>query len=937
MIKTNALAGNIEPLIQYLQIHRRLEEDQANDTKRLVDVIDENFDYNNTFVDINDENYDSNSPFVNTKIEVEKSDLTDLGVFQPLDLRISYKSSDLLAIEVIDTLDKPNSINYYIQRIFPSASGDLILYRSFTNFDWVPLDDNNFTFISLAGDLERYLYDDDRNRIIYNTTLKSAFAYADVFTYNPKDVGISSGRYIIKYINHFGKETKVTRRDFHPEEFEHKKIPKNYTNRNIDVEIIQTKGNVYLFPTIRKRAGTFVLEYKYVLDEFLRFDMKFQKAAVTLEFKYLGTFLYFINRTIFYSNSFENLDTTDSLDMYELMNQIMRTINPDANISLHNGGIRQLFIDQYIKCVSEEFSFYKNNLEKTLELFFYAPTVFIKHIHLETLWKVLDKSLKGRITNFGLNKEDVTLKLLNAILEKIRSPKLFLDELLIRRDTNNVSYFYNLFSKMHTSNFDKYVRFLWSVWKQTVYKDITEKNTKISDLCEPYLNYKSDKTIGFHHDNAKIEYLTASDEVQIDLTYKITKQVKVKIDRNTETTIPFRTSKEERLLYDPYAPIYIFNEDNPHFIFKDSEDNKNSYFAVLPAFVMLAREERAFWSNVITAGEYAIDILTTASGFLNIAKAGRLYKILNAGHKLIGRTKQATQFIAGAKRFAGYIEITSGIGNGLIKLLGYKDTTLGNTIAKYLFFLEMLSLSGELSAALHASLSKTAREIVTHPEFPNIKKQAEEIVKKGDHTGATKKSKEIVEAEEALETSRHLEEITEGRELFRKIEELFDLSGGRLLNKKQLDLFKDFLFQKYKVRLRLVDVDHTLKTKKTILRNGKRISKLEDWDNRRVLGSFNQGPPPQLFLRSENASELTVFHEIVHLKYWFNKMPKVHYAQEEIVVWNEIWKTKSRWTQKELYDSYKYVQDLVVEANRKGAKIKFDINNEMEGLKYIYR
>lgn len=755
MINTEPLVGSIEPLIKYLQIHRRLEEDQAKDTKRLVDVIDQKFDYNNIFVDINDQNYDPNNPFVNTKIEVEKSELTDLGVFQPLDLRIDYKTSDLLAIEVIDTLDKPSSIKYYIQRVFSSASGDLILYKSFTNLNWIELDDTNFTFISLGEDKDKYLYDDERNRIIYNTTLKTAFVYDDVFIYDPKDTGISSGRYILKYINHLGKQTKVTRRDLHPEEFEHKRIPKNYTNRNINVEILSHKDKVYLFPVIRKFGGNFILEYKYVLEEFSRFDIKFQKAAITLEFKYLGTFLYFINRTIFYSDSFENLESKQYLDLYEFTNEILKTINPKVSLPKSYEGIRQLFIDQYIKYASEELNFYKKDLEKTLEIFYYTPNVFIKHIGLETLWTILDKSLKGRITNFGLEKEDITLKLLGSIQEKIKNPKLFLDELLIRKDAHNVSYFYNLFGKMHTSNFDKYIYFLWSVWKLTVYKDITENNPKISDLCEPYLNYKSDKTIGFHHDNADITYLPSTDQVQIDISYKITKQAY--FNGNKENSISLSVSKEESLLYDPFAPIYIFNEDNPHFIFKDTEDDKNSYFAVLPAFVMLAREERAFWSNVITAGEYAVDIITTASGFLNVAKASRLYKILNAGHKLIGRTKRVTQFIAATKRFAGYIEVTTGIVNGLIKLLGYKDTELGNAIAKYLFFLEMLSLSGELSAALHASLSKAAREIVSHSEFPKIKKQAEETIKKVDNSSASKKTKEVVEAEETLEAIRHLE------------------------------------------------------------------------------------------------------------------------------------------------------------------------------------
>ncbi|WP_138432564.1 hypothetical protein [Winogradskyella algicola] len=46
---------------------------------------------------------------------------------------------------------------------------------------------------------------------------------------------------------------------------------------------------------------------------------------------------------------------------------------------------------------------------------------------------------------------------------------------------------------------------------------------------------------------------------------------------------------------------------------------------------------------------------------------------------------------------------------------------------------------------------------------------------------------------------------------------------------------------------------------------------------------------------------------MVHLKYWFNKKLKTHRIQEEIIVFEEIWKTKNRWTNQELLDSYHYV------------------------------
>ncbi len=154
-----------------------------------------------------------------------------------------------------------------------------------------------------------------------------------------------------------------------------------------------------------------------------------------------------------------------------------------------------------------------------------------------------------------------------------------------------------------------------------------------------------------------------------------------------------------------------------------------------------------------------------------------------------------------------------------------------------------------------------------------------------------------VKADEVIEELERM--ASKEDNLFRKIEELFDLSGGRLLTKKELDLLKDFLWERYKVRLKLVDVDYSLK------------NKLIDWNKRSVLGSFRKGPPPELYLRANNASELTVFHEMVHLKYWFEGKPKIHFAQEEIIVWKEIWITKDKWTSQELLDSYYYVEKVL--------------------------
>lgn len=89
--------------------------------------------------------------------------------------------------------------------------------------------------------------------------------------------------------------------------------------------------------------------------------------------------------------------------------------------------------------------------------------------------------------------------------------------------------------------------------------------------------------------------------------------------------------------------------------------------------------------------------------------------------------------------------------------------------------------------------------------------------------------------------------------------------------------------------------------------------KLKDWNSRGVVGSFN----PRLktmFLRSE-VSELTVFHEMVHMKTWRRLSPeeyaKLPLWEDETMFWDAIWKTKEKWTKRELVDSYEYLNDKI--------------------------
>jgi hypothetical protein len=65
---------------------------------------------------------------------------------------------------------------------------------------------------------------------------------------------------------------------------------------------------------------------------------------------------------------------------------------------------------------------------------------------------------------------------------------------------------------------------------------------------------------------------------------------------------------------------------------------------------------------------------------------------------------------------AAVVEITSGTVNILLKLTNKNNTEFGTTIARYLFWLELLSLSGELTVTIHNGLKKSAREVLEHED-----------------------------------------------------------------------------------------------------------------------------------------------------------------------------------------------------------------------------
>jgi hypothetical protein len=160
----------------------------------------------------------------------------------------------------------------------------------------------------------------------------------------------------------------------------------------------------------------------------------------------------------------------------------------------------------------------------------------------------------------------------------------------------------------------------------------------------------------------------------------------------------------------------------------------------------------------------------------------------------------------------------------------------------------------------------------------------------------------------------------------RRIAELTDVLGGRILTKEDLDLLKYRLKSQYGVELRLIDKELGYQKLPVNTKNGiqwiRSSELLKGWEARNVYGKFHEGPPPMIILRANNVSELTVFHEMVHMSVYLDKLPKMNIIQEEILVFERILATKDShgWTDREIIDSYNYVNEKIRLKNRSTGK-----------------
>jgi hypothetical protein len=504
----------------------------------------------------------------------------------------------------------------------------------------------------------------------------------------------------------------------------------NRRQRKVKLEFNKTitEGRVFKFPTISHlstTAGKVTLDYNFhgddpiVTPKFINTNYAFR-----LEFHSFQAFFSFCNQVYFSKGEEFDLEVYPKVEryFYAKYHQIVSYLIDNANRD------------------------YFRKTDKLVDIIWYLPQTYLQSNirYLPLLWDLMIAIIEeDDVDNRGLNKEDLIVKILVNISQML-SPDDFLFMFTLTLVNGKDTPFLKLFEELNTDDFRTFVTVFWRVWSQSSYASFDPKeNPVISEKEEEalplVLPYKSDSTIGFYHTNGTIKFSTNNPST-LDVT--------LRVDSGKTRTVtssggyPYEQKIFEDIYYNypVFHPIAIFNENIPKFLYDKSEGQQ---FTVLPAFVLLANEESAFWKNIQTGGEYLIDAITTLSGVGNLAKFRHLSKLAKLGHKLT-LVQKAKKAVRGLSAIA---EISSGTINTLLKLTGINDTAFGRAISEALFYLELVALGGEITEFIGKKLTKITREVLEHPNLDRYLNKIEIDLPNGKKRKLTAKEKSQLKKE----------------------------------------------------------------------------------------------------------------------------------------------------------------------------------------------
>ncbi|GAA4760824.1 MULTISPECIES: hypothetical protein [Flavobacterium] len=677
--------NEIDQIINYLRLNRVADEiKQSNIEEGFVSLqILDNFGINTDFVKVPIAEFEDFSGYIRL--------VTTFHMYEPKEI----------FLKVTNTSGGHDNINYYIK----SQSNPTVLFTNIITGLVENILENELISINVEDyKANQFFYSVAINKIVIKPNLLDEIVITDYsIIYNPDNISyISNGEYEFNYKDHSGCKATLTSKllqtlSFNPD--------MAFRQRLIEFEKQLKKGRVSLIPNIYIRSSKYYIEYPYTSKDLRSFSGD-ELPALTFEFNFIGCFLEFLNKTIFTQN---------------------------FNFEDPNGKRTQKFKENYLKIVKEHFlrtlEWGESSYRDALTLMYYIPQFVFETFDVDVMWKLLQKAVEYNTINnrYNLDEEDLILDLIEIIAKVEKKPTLMLNKLLENKVGKDEGMFHRLYRKVNGNNFVRFVELIKAIWIKSEYFIPSDKRYPDQSKYGPFLiPYESEKTLGIYFSNATVSFSENNRLVNVDCKTKediIVKRLNIKTGTFYET----REKKVEHFTYHPFYPIYIKN--------LEEQETSIKLDAVVPAFVLKANEDKQFWHNVIKTTEYAVDALTLLSGVGNLYKFRYLAQVaaraetLNFVSKIGRAVATARRVVAGT---AATVEITSGSLNALFKLTGFEDTDLGKSLQEYLFWLEILSLSGELTVAIHKGIQKSAKEILTNKDelLKNLKEQGVDDVTK---------------------------------------------------------------------------------------------------------------------------------------------------------------------------------------------------------------
>jgi hypothetical protein len=541
-----------------------------------------------------------------------------------------------------------------------------------------------------------YIYDTEKNRVvILAETLKEVVVFPDIIYYNPEGEflkEVDNDEYQYNYSDDTTFFAEVIKILF----IDAKRLVYD-SEKKVIFQKAEKSGRMRLIPFMQADIAhkTFILKYPYFQKGYQpTIRLPDEDCAMIMKFTNIGGILSFLNETLF----------DQGFDLARSENSIR-----DA--------FRQQFMDQIIHTLEDKI---KSNTRlyylDVMEILNYLPESIALIIDNEVLWMLVEEGIRrDSLTNkLNIAEENIYIKLLELVLQKEGQENRFIERLnqKIKDGEKYVTILEYLIDRIQGNNKLVFAGLVNRAWRKTRFVDANiETNPEYKSTNGPkFLPYHSEKIAGFFFSNISADF-------QDNPTHKTERILQLNYETGKYHDVPAANvtgQKSEQIVehysYHPFYPVKIKNTDKED----TAQETAIKLDAIVPAFMLKINSEEQFWHNVIKSGEYALDIVAIAASY------GTLSEL--AAAEIIS----SLAIVRGVGAVAG---LTSSVANVILKLANAENSELGQAFCEYLFWIEMLSLSGELTVAIRNGLKRSAIKLVgKEDDLAKLEKQLDEVV-----------------------------------------------------------------------------------------------------------------------------------------------------------------------------------------------------------------